>query len=82
MHRGVVGHRKACSAGGLCDVGGRELVHRRFCLRNMDVRTGSGAMTTDDRRQRGYRCDPGRNVIGEDRGGVIEAAPRGILGSP
>src|SRR6476646_8157654 len=85
MDRRVVDHWEARGAGGLGDIGGGELVHRRFGLRNMHVRTGSGVLTADERRQRGDRREPGRDMVGEDSGGVVEAATRGgcgVFGGP
>ena len=37
------------------------------------MRTGSGAVAADQRRQRGDRGDARDDVVGKDRGGVIEA---------
>ena len=46
----------------------------------MHVRTGSGAVALNERRQRRDRGDPGGDVVGKDGGRVIEAAGLGVLG--
>ena len=82
MDRSVVGDRQPRGAGGLGDVGGGELVDRRLGLRDVHVRTGSGVLPVDQRRQRGDRGDPGDDMVGEDRGRVVEAARGAASVSP
>ena len=76
----IVGHGQARGPCGVGDVADGELVDGRFGLRDMNVRTGSGAVTPDQRRQRRNGGDAGDDVVGKDRGGVVE--PGILLGGP